>query len=193
LHRATLPPAPLPLVKLPNLLATKSGRLTAFFALYMTEGIPLGFTGTAIYTQMRRDGLETDVIGAFLASLYAPWGWKWIAGPFVDAFSSDRLGRRRLWIIVTQLLMTAVLLAAMPINFSTELKLFTIVIFIHNCFCATQDVAIDALACNTLTEQERGLANGLMFAGATVGSAIGGAGVLKMIAYTGWSGAYILV
>ena len=28
---------------LPNLLATRKGSLTAFFALYVTEGIPLGF------------------------------------------------------------------------------------------------------------------------------------------------------
>jgi hypothetical protein len=27
-------------------LATRSGRLTAFFILYVTEGIPLGFTAT---------------------------------------------------------------------------------------------------------------------------------------------------
>ena len=33
---------------LPNLLATRKGRLTAFFLLYVTEGIPLGFTATAI-------------------------------------------------------------------------------------------------------------------------------------------------
>jgi hypothetical protein len=32
---------------LPNLLATKTGRQAAFFLLYVTEGIPLGFTATA--------------------------------------------------------------------------------------------------------------------------------------------------
>lgn len=38
----------------PDLLATRRGRLTAFFPLYVTEGIPLGFTATAVATQMRR-------------------------------------------------------------------------------------------------------------------------------------------
>ena len=50
---------------LPNLLATPTGRLIAFFALYMTEGIPLGFTATAIATQMRRQGLSPSQIGIF--------------------------------------------------------------------------------------------------------------------------------
>ena len=51
-------------------------------------------------------------------------------------------------------------------------------ILIHNAFAATQDVAIDALAVNVLREDERGLANGLMFGGAYLGQAIGGSGVL---------------
>lgn len=180
-------------MKLPDLLATKGRRLTAFFLLYMTEGIPLGFTATAIATQMKREGLGPVEIGTFLASLYAPWGLKWIAGPFVDVFSSDRWGRRRVWIIATQVLMVAALLAAMPVNFSTQLGVFITIIYIHNCFCATQDVAIDALACQVLKEEERGLANGMMFAGAKVGSAIGGSGVLYLREYTGFPATFYFV
>ncbi|MBE2216318.1 MAG: MFS transporter [Opitutaceae bacterium] len=180
-------------MKLPNLLATKAGRLTAFFALYMTEGIPLGFTATAITFQMRNEGVGPAAIGAFVASLYLPWTFKFLAGPFVDVLSSDRWGRRRMWIIGTQLLMVGALMAALPVNFSTELRLFTILIFIHNVFCATQDVAIDALACNVLEEKERGLANGLMFAGANVGQAIGGSCVLYLLAWFSFPTTYYFV
>src|SRR4029453_11203229 len=51
-------------MRLPDLLATKAGRLTTFFMLYMTEGIPLGFTATAIATQMRPQGLGPGGVGA---------------------------------------------------------------------------------------------------------------------------------
>jgi PAT family beta-lactamase induction signal transducer AmpG len=44
------------------------------------------------------------------------------------------------------------------------------VLLIHNSFGAMQDVAIDALAVNTCSPDERGLANGVMFAGAAIGS-----------------------
>jgi PAT family beta-lactamase induction signal transducer AmpG len=88
---------------LPNLLATRPGRLGAFFALYLTEGIPLGFTATAVATQMRRQGLGPAEIGAFVGSLYLPWAFKWAIGPVVDVFSSERFGRRRLWILLAQL------------------------------------------------------------------------------------------
>jgi len=55
---------------------------------------------------------------------------------------------------------------------------------IHNVFAATQDVAIDALACGVLQEEERGLGNGLMFAGNWLGSGLGGSGALYLMQYT---------
>jgi PAT family beta-lactamase induction signal transducer AmpG len=165
-------------MRLPDLLSTRTGRLVAFFLLYVTEGIPLGFTATAIATQMRRAGLGPAEIGAFVGSLYLPWAFKWAMGPFVDTLSSDRFGRRRLWILMMQLGMMGTLLLAMPVDFNTQLGLFTVIILIHNAFGATQDVAIDALAVGVLPESERGTANGVMFAGASIGQAVGGAGVL---------------
>ncbi len=180
-------------MRLPDLLATKAGRLTTFFLLYTTEGIPLGFTATAIATQMRRQGLGPVAIGAFVGSLYLPWAFKWLMGPFVDAFSSDRFGRRRTWIFATQLGMMATLVLAMPIDYVAQLGLFTAIIFLHNAFAATQDVAIDALAVSVLPEHERGVANGFMFAGASVGQTIGGSGVLFLTAVMPFSSTYLFV
>jgi PAT family beta-lactamase induction signal transducer AmpG len=180
-------------MKLPNLLATRSGRLTAFFSLYLTEGIPLGFTATAVATQMRRQGLGPAEIGAFVGSLYLPWAFKWAMGPFVDVLSSEKWGRRRMWIVIAQIMMIATLMAALPVNFTTEVKLFTLIIILHNIFGATQDVAIDALAVNTLREDERGLANGLMFGGAYLGQAIGGSGVLFLTPLIGFKATFFFV
>lgn len=178
---------------LPNLLSTRFGRLVAFFLLYMTEGIPLGFTATAIATQMRRQGVSPTWIGIFVGTLYLPWAWKWIAGPFVDTLYSRRLGRRRGWILGTQLLLGIGLLSLMPIDFVNQLKLFTAAVFIINIFGAVQDVAIDALACGVLSEEERGLANGMMFAGAYSGNAIGGAGVLWLSTLVGFNPTFVFV
>src|SRR6478736_2968746 len=161
-------------MRLPDLLATPRGRLAAFFLLYMTEGIPLGFGATAIATQLRRMGVGPAEIGAFVASFYLPWAFKWAFGPFVDVIRSERFGARRGWILGTQLAMAVTLLALVAIPLPQGLWLLTLVLLVHNTFAAMQDVAIDALAVNTLREDERGLANGLMFAGASVGQAVGG-------------------
>ncbi|MES1264574.1 MAG: MFS transporter, partial [Variovorax sp.] len=180
-------------MQLPNLLASRRGRLFAFFSLYMTEGIPLGFAATAVATQLRRQGVGPAEIGAFVASFYLPWAFKWAFGPFVDVYRSQRFGHRRGWILFTQVMMAATLLSLVLVPLPQGLALFTAILLVHNTFGAIQDVAIDSLAVNTLAEHERGLANGLMFAGASVGQAIGGSGVLFMIGYVGFQSSFVMV
>lgn len=153
----------------------------AFFFLYVTEGIPLGFTSTAMAVHLSKSGLSDLQVGIFTGWLYIPWSFKWLVGPVVDLVYSKRLGYRRTWILSTQIMMVGTLLCCIPIQMSSSnVQLLTAIIFIHNLFCATQDVAIDALACNVLKEDERGLGNGLMFAGQTLGIPLGGACVLYL-------------
>lgn len=180
-------------MRLPNLLATRNGRLTAFFLLYVTEGIPLGFAATAVATQLRRMDVGPAEIGAFVGSFYLPWAFKWAFGPVIDVFASERLGRRRGWILLTQVMMALTLLSTVTLQLPQQLGLFTVILLIHNSFGAMQDVAIDALACNALSEDERGLANGMMFAGASIGSMVGGSGVLFLSSLTGFQPTFYVV
>ena len=173
-------------------LATRAGRLLSFFLLYVSEGIPLGFTATVIATHMRREGLDPSVIGAYVGSLYLPWAFKWVFGPIVDTITSERFGRRRTWIVGAQIAMMAALLAATPIDFATATGLFTAIIFAHNVCAAAQDVAIDALAVQVLPPEERGTANGFMFGGQSVGQAIGGAGILLIGASLPFESTYFI-
>jgi MFS family permease len=139
-----------------------------------------------VATQLRRQDVGPAEIGAFVGSFYLPWAFKWAFGPLIDVFASDRLGRRRGWILLTQTLMVATLLVCTGLDLPAQLGLLTAILLVHNSFGAMQDVAIDALAVNTLAEGERGLANGLMFAGASLGQALGGAGVLAVIGVAGF-------
>ncbi len=173
-------------------LATRAGRLLSFFLLYVSEGIPLGFTASVIATHMRREGVDPSVIGAYVGSLYLPWAFKWVFGPIIDTITSDTFGRRRTWIVGAQIAMTLALVAAMPINFATATALFTAVIFVHNLCAAAQDVAIDALAVQVLPAEERGTANGFMFAGQSVGQAVGGSGILLIGAALPFESTYFI-
>jgi len=180
-------------MRLPNLLASKNGRLAAFFLLYVTEGIPLGFAATAVATRLRRLDVGPAEIGAFVGSFYLPWAFKWAFGPVIDVFASERFGRRRGWILLTQVIMALTLLSTVLLDLPQQLGLFTIILLVHNSFGAMQDVAIDALACSTLQEDERGLANGMMFAGAMIGSMLGGSGVLYLSGITGFQSTFFFV
>jgi PAT family beta-lactamase induction signal transducer AmpG len=178
---------------LPNLLETRRGRLIAFFCLYATEGIPLGFAAVAVAQQLRREGVGAAEIGAFIALFYLPWAFKWAAGPIVDVFAWERVGRRRGWILLTQIVMAITLLSTVALRLPEQLWLFSAILFVHNIFSATQDVAIDALACSTLAPEERGTANGVMFAGAYAGNALGGGGVLMLTSVIPFQATFFVV
>lgn len=175
----------------PNLLTTRKGRLAGFFCLYAAEGLPQGFTATAVALEFKRMGMSGVAIGSFLATIMLPWTWKWLIGPLVDNFHLKPFGRRKQWIVLTQVGMLGTLVASILLfptasegadgtKVFTGLALFTTMLVIHNMFAAAQDVAIDALACTVLPEEERGVTNGLMFAGAQAGAALGGSGVLYL-------------
>jgi len=174
-------------------LGTRRSRLASFFFLYVSEGLPSGFAVTAVATQMRRLGVGPAEIGGYVALLYLPWAFKWAVGPLVDTVTSARFGRRRTWIVAMQLLMVVTLLVAMSIDMATRLALFTAVLVAHNAFAATQDVAIDALACEVLPPEERGTVNGFMFGGQAVGTALGGGGALALTAFLPFPSTFLVV
>ena len=174
-------------------LATRRRRIGTFFLLYVAEGIPLGFAGGLIATQMRRQGLDPAVIGAFVGSLFLPWAFKWAFGPLIDTLGWQRFGRRRSWIAGTQIGMIVTLLLAMQVDFVHALGMFTTLIVVHNLFAAAQDVAIDALAVQVLQADERGTATGFMFAGQGIGQAIGGPVLLLALSVISLQTAFAVV
>jgi len=180
-------------MKFPNLLATRNGRLATFFLLYITEGIPYGFVTIAMATQLRRQGGGVADISSFTAAIFMVWGLKWAVGPIVDVLSSDRFGRRRIWILCMQVGMVASLFLLQAVGLQASIGTLIALVIIHNIFAATQDVAIDALAVGTLKEDERGMAGGLTFAGSYLGQIIGGSGSLFLVKYIGFSNTFFFV
>ncbi len=167
-------------------LETRLGRVLTFSLLYLTEGIPFGFSAIALTTYLRQQGVGLTEIGTFTAFLYLPWGFKWLMGPFVDLIRIERLGARRVWIAASQVMMILTLGIIWWVDPGTNLALLTGLIAIHNVFAATQDVAIDALAVQVLPEDERGLANGFMFGASYLGQILGGSGALLVAGQFGF-------
>jgi PAT family beta-lactamase induction signal transducer AmpG len=157
-----------------NLLATRNGRFLTFGVLYISEGIPYGFTSVAMVTFMRQQGVSLESIGTFVGALFLPWAFKWAWAPLIDLVKLDRLGGRRAWIIFCTVMMIATLLITALIDFNQHFHLLLAMIVLNNLFCATQDVAIDSLAVHTLRPNERSRGNGFMFAGQYIGIALGG-------------------
>jgi PAT family beta-lactamase induction signal transducer AmpG len=168
-------------------------RLSALCVLYVSQGLPDGFVRTGLKTYLIREGASTTAIAAIIASVSWPWAMKWIWGPIIDRFGHSTMGRRRPWIIAAQLFMMGTLGGILLIpDISHDTRLLAFAVLAINCFSSMQDVAIDALAIDTLEERERGIANALMFGSADIGRLLGGAvGGGVLLAY-GWRPAIAL-
>ena len=161
-----------------NLLDSRNGRFLTFGLLYVSEGIPYGFTSIAMVAFMRQQGLSLALIGTFVAALFLPWAFKWAWAPVIDLIKLHRFGGRKAWIVACTVMMIVTLLIAATVDSKAHFQLLLAMVVLNNVFCATQDVAIDSLAVSTLQADERGRGNGFMFAGQYLGIALGGGGAM---------------
>jgi MFS transporter, PAT family, beta-lactamase induction signal transducer AmpG len=178
---------------LPTLSEHRGLRLLTVCALYLAQGIPWGFLAITLTAWLADQG-KTPVDIAKIATLGAlPWTFKWVWGPIIDASGVSSMGRRRPWILVAQGLMAVTILSMVAIpDLSEQITLVAWMVFLHNIFNSLQDVAVDALAVDLLPEDERGRANGMMYASKYLGGAIGGAGMATVMSFAGLRGALLV-
>ena len=157
-------------------------RLFTLCILYLAQGIPNGFVSVTFASYLAAQGKPVEAIGSLMAWFVLPWTFKWIWGPFIDRFGIPAMGKRRPWILFSQLGMTVTLfsMACIP-DPSNNLGMVGMLVFVHNIFGSLQDVSVDALAVDLLKEKERGKANGLMYGSKYLGMVIGGAFLSRLL------------
>src|SRR5512140_1533567 len=128
--------------------------LTILF-LGLASGIPLGVVMTVLQAWMTTSGIDLKTVG-LAALVQVPYTWKFVWSPLMDRFVPPFLGRRRGWMLISQLLML-VSIAAMGQCDPTHslvaiLALATLVAFAG----ASHDIVIDAYRRDVLEESELG-------------------------------------
>ena len=165
-------------------------KLVLLGSLYLAQGLPYGFFTQALPVLLRNQGLALPLIG-LAQLLMLPWALKFLWAPLVDRVEAPRRGRRRAVIVPLQLACILVLatlaLAATP----GAMWALCVGVLLVNLFAATQDIATDALAVETLAPDERGLGNGLQVGAYRVGMVIGGGAILWVFGRAGWTVAFL--
>ena len=141
-------------------------------AVYLSQGLS-GGTLFALTTYLVSIGASVSDISLLLSITMIPWTLKVFMGPVIDSFTLNRFGRRRFWILISQI---AMMLALVPLIF-IEVKSvnFTLIalLTLHNSFVAISDISIDALAADSLREDQLANANGFMWGSKTLGRGSG--------------------
>ena len=91
----------------------RTHRTLTLCALYFAQGIPWGFMLITLPSYLAynfKDIIGDDEIGTLKAIILVPWSFKLIWAPIMDSFTIRSMGRRRPWIIGSELLMALTLL-----------------------------------------------------------------------------------
>ncbi|HTQ74005.1 MAG TPA: MFS transporter [Burkholderiales bacterium] len=182
----------------PYLSVFRSRRLAVILALGFSSGLPIALTGGTLQAWMTVEGVDLSTIGAFtLVGL--PYVWKFLWAPAMDRFVPPFLGRRRGWLLVTQLALALGIAAMAFLSPRSDLALVAWLALAVAFLSASQDIVVDAYRTDVVSREERGLAGALGVVGYRIAMLVSGALALVLVAGSGfipalgWRDTYLLM
>ena len=135
-------------------------RLLVVGLLGFASGLPLALSGQALQAWLTVEGLDLAAIG-FLSLVGLPYTFKFLWAPLMDRFELPWLGgtrgRRRGWLVLTQLALAGVLMLLAGTSPKTSLGAFAALAVLLAFVSASQDVVVDAYRTELMPTAERGL------------------------------------
>ncbi|KRA03779.1 MAG: muropeptide transporter [Achromobacter sp.] len=170
-----------------------SPRVAPLLVLGFASGLPLALTGGTLQAWATVEGVPLQEIG-FLTLVGAAYTIKFLWAPFIDRFAPPVLGRRRGWMLVTQLLLALSILAMGTLSPSSTLMplafLAVLVVFLS----ATQDIAFDAYCTDVLRKDERGAGAAVKVMGYRLAMIVsGGLALIMADQWIGWGNTYMVM
>jgi PAT family beta-lactamase induction signal transducer AmpG len=159
-------------------------RVLIVLFLGFSAGLPLALSGSTLLVWMREAGVDLGTIGLF-ALVGTPYTIKFLWAPLIDALDapilSRLLGRRRGWLVLSQLLLIAsiVLLAFTdPAGAPGTVAVCALLVAAAS---ATQDIVIDAFRIESLDPNEQAAGMASYVAAYRIGMLVSTAGALYLV------------
>jgi MFS transporter, PAT family, beta-lactamase induction signal transducer AmpG len=135
--------------------ALTTRRMLVVLLLGFSSGLPIMLVASTLKVWLRREGIDLSTIG-FMSWLMTPYSFNFLWAPLLDRYTLGSVGRRRSWMLLTQVGLFAAIFALGFANPASSLTLILVLGFIISLFSATQDVAIDAYRREILPDNELG-------------------------------------
>jgi PAT family beta-lactamase induction signal transducer AmpG len=176
----------------PILKIIASRRMLVAFLMGFSGGLPLLLTWGVLQAWMTKKGVDLTWIG-MISLVQIPYTCKVLWAPFLDRFILPFLGRRRGWLIITQI---ALMVAIMGLGYSDPVKntgLMIVAALLVAFFSATQDIVIDAYRREDLSDEELGLGSSMYVYGYRLGMLLASGGGLIMADHMSFSQVYFIM
>lgn len=122
--------------------------------LGFSSGLPLYILINLLTAWLKTEHVDIKAIGLF-SLVGIPYTWKFIWSPFMDRFTLPFLGRRRGWMLLTQVCLLLVIMALGQLSPQTDLQQIVWLCGLMAFISASQDIVIDAYRREILTDQEQ--------------------------------------
>ena len=168
-----------------------SGRMLTALLMGFSSGLPLLLaTGSVLQAWLKEAGVDLGTIGLF-ALVGLPYTLKFLWAPLLDRFAPIAgMGRRRGWLVLIQLTLTAAIVGLGFADPYRSLPLVTLAAFLVAFFSASQDIVIDAYRRESLTDDEQGLGASLYVTGYRIGLLLSSGGGLILADFIPFSAVY---
>src|SRR6478672_13456491 len=149
----TAPEAPSPAAK-PARASWREGldmylqpRVLIVMLLGFSSGLPLALSGSTLRFWLRESHIDLETIGLF-ALVGTPYTLKFLWAPLIDALDvpvlSRRLGRRRGWLLLSQVLLIAAIVFLGACDPAASALMVAVGALLVATVSATQDIVVDA-------------------------------------------------
>lgn len=171
-------------------------RILAIAFLGFSSGLPLALTLSTLSIWLTETGVDKTTIGLF-AVIGTPYALKFLWSPLVDGMSlpffTKWFGRRRGWMVCSQLLLIVSIIGLGMSNPATHPFITALWALCVTFTSATQDIVIDAYRVEILEEREQGVGAALIVFGARIGLLVSGAGALFLADHINWHMVYFIM
>jgi len=164
--------------------------------LGFSSGLPLALTGTTLSLWLREEGLTLTSIGLF-ANVATPYALKFLWAPLVDKMPipilSRLLGRRRGWLVLTQVCLILSIFGLSTTNPVDNIGLTAFFAFLVAFSSASQDIVIDAYRVEISDEKSLAAGAAAIVFGYRIGMLVSGAGALYLASTVSWQLTYAIM
>jgi MFS transporter, PAT family, beta-lactamase induction signal transducer AmpG len=164
-------------------------RVLIVMLLGFSSGLPLALSGSTLLVWMRESGVDLGTIGLF-ALVGTPYTLKFLWAPLTDAlhvpFFTRAFGRRRGWLLFSQLLLIASILLLALADPARSPAFVALGALLVATMSSTQDIVVDAFRVESLPESEQAAGMASYVAAYRIGMLVSTAGALFLVsAYEG--------
>lgn len=173
--------------------AFTSWRTASVTLMSFASGMPLGLVWIALPDWMRKSGMDIRVVG-LITLAQAPWTFKFLWAPLMDRFVPPKLGRRRGWTAIAQVVLLAGTLSLAGLGDHPDTPWVLMSLALALAFAgATQDIAVDAYAVDVLRPDEQAVAVGARNALYRTGMQLAGSFSITLAGWWGWPTVFMLL